>query len=59
MCNLCKGTRVVHDDNHSSVTFQTCPNCGPYQEGFERENRYRQVRGIIEMHKIRLGIKSA
>lgn len=30
MCNLCKGTRVIHEESQVSILYQTCPTCGPY-----------------------------
>lgn len=29
MCDLCKGTHVVHNIGTSAIGFFTCPNCGP------------------------------
>jgi hydrogenase maturation factor HypF (carbamoyltransferase family) len=32
MCELCNGTHVVHESNNFSVSFCTCPICGPEPE---------------------------
>lgn len=60
MCKLCNDTRVIHEDDQSSLTFLTCPNCGPYTEE-EREARYKKFRArLAEMEmKSKSGIKTA
>ncbi|WP_299090395.1 hypothetical protein [uncultured Metabacillus sp.] len=58
MCDICNDTRVVHEDDQSTITFQTCPVCGPYTEE-EREARYKKIRARLEELEIFLGMKSA
>lgn len=58
MCKLCKNTRVIHEDDQSSISYYTCPNCGPYTRE-EQEARSAYLRERLRQHEIRLGIKSA
>lgn len=32
MCNLCKGTGIVHDQGSYYSSFHGCPNCEPMPE---------------------------